>query len=331
VSGDLPLVSLEDVRAAAGRIEGAIRRTPLLPAPLPVRGGRPASDTPDRIWLKCESLQWVSAFKARGAHHFVGRLTPEQRAAGLITYSSGNHAQAVAWAARAFGARARIVMPVDAPAVKREATKALGAHVELVGTTSAERKARAEEILREEGGAMVPPFDHPNIIAGQGTVGLELVEQLGDREPALVLVPIGGGGLLAGVASAVRGLRPGARVEGIEPEGAASMLRSIEAGEPVTLDRVDTVADGLKPVRPGDYTFRHCRELVERVVTVDDASIRDAVRWLFARRLVVEPSGAATVAALLAGVVAPADDGETVAVLSGGNIEPGLLSEWLAA
>jgi len=331
VTGDLPLVGLDDVREAADRIAGAVRRTPLVPAPFPVRGGRPASDAPERMWLKCESLQWVSAFKARGAHHFVGRLTPEERAAGLITYSSGNHAQAVAWAARAFGARARIVMPVDAPAVKREATRALGAEVELVGTTSAERKARAEEIVRVDGGTMVPPFDHPHIIAGQGTTGLEIVEQLGGRDPALVLVPIGGGGLLAGVAAALRGLCPDARVVGVEPEGAASMLRSLEAGEPVTLERVETVADGLKPVRPGDYTFRHCRELVDRVVTVDDASIRDAVRWLFARRLVVEPSGAATVAALLGGSVEPPDAGETVAVLSGGNIEPTLLSEWLSS
>jgi threonine dehydratase len=222
------------------------------------------------------------------------------------------------------------VMPVDAPAVKRDATARLGAEIELVGTTSAERQARAEAILREEGGTMVPPFDHRHIIAGQGTVGLELVGQLGDRSPGLVLVPIGGGGLLAGVAAAVRGLLPDAHIVGVEPEGAASMLRSVEAGEPVTLDRVDTVADGLKPVRPGDYTFRHCRELVDRVVTVDDGSIREAVRWLFARRLVVEPSGAATVAALLAGAVTPAETGETVAVLSGGNIEPSLLARWLA-
>lgn len=325
------LVTLADVQAAQARIASAVRRTPLLPAPWPAAGGRPASETPDRIWLKCENLQWVSAFKARGAHHFVGRLAPAEREAGLVTYSSGNHAQAVAFAARSFGTRARIVMPVDVPAVKREATVALGADVELVGTTSAERKARAEEILHEEGGTMVPPFDHPDIIAGQGTVGLELVEQLGDRAPGLVLAPIGGGGLLAGVAAAVKALRPEARVVGVEPEGAASMLRSLEDGGPVTLERVDTIADGLKPVRPGDLTYRHCRELVDRVVTVDDASIRDAVRWLFARRLVVEPSGAATVAALLGGAIDLASEGETVAVLSGGNIEPGLLADWLRA
>jgi len=323
------LVTLDDVLSARERIGDAVRATPLVPAPWPVADGRPQMDAPDRIWLKCENLQWVSAFKARGAHHFVGKLSPDQRATGLITYSSGNHAQAVAFTARSFGVSARIVMPVDAPIVKREATVALGAEVEFVGTTSAERKARAEEILANEGGTMVPPFDDPDIIAGQGTVGVELVEQLRDRRVGTVLAPIGGGGLLAGVAAAVRGLAPDARVVGVEPQGAASMLRSIESGSPVTLDRVETVADGLKPVRPGDLTYRHARDLVDQVVTVDDGSIRDAVRWLFARRLVVEPSGAATVAALMAGAVEASVDGETVAVLSGGNIEPSLLIEWL--
>lgn len=324
-----PLVSLADVEAARDRIGPAVRRTPLLPAPRPTAGGRASGDPPDALSLKCENLQWVSAFKARGAYHFVSRLSAAERNAGLLTYSSGNHAQAVAFAARAFGARARIVMPVDAPAVKRDGTRALGAEVEFAGTTSAERKARAEEIQREEGGTMVPPFDHPDIIAGQGTTGLEIVEQLGARRPGLVLVPVGGGGLLSGVAAAVRGRCPEATIVGVEPEGAASMLRSLETGGPVTLDAVDTIADGLKPVRPGDLTYRHCRELVDRIVTVTDESIRAAVVWLFGRRLVVEPSGAATVAALLEGAVEPAERGATVAVLSGGNIEPSLLADWI--
>ena len=220
-------------------------------------------------------------------------------------------------------------MPVDAPDVKREATIALGAEVELEGTTSSERKARAEEIQRELGGTMVPPFDDPDIIAGQGTVALEIVEQLGAREPGVVLAPIGGGGQLSGVAAVVRRLCPDAEIVGVEPAGAASMLRSLEHGAPVTLDRISTVADGLKPVRPGDLTFAHTRDLVNRVVTVDDDAIRDAVRWLFGLRLVVEPSGAATVAALLAGAVTPAERGETVAILSGGNIEPALLADWI--
>lgn len=343
--GTSALVTLEDVRRAAAQVAGMVRRTPLVAAPVPAAGARPGSDGPDAIWLKCENLQWVSAFKARGACHYVSRLSEEERQAGLLTYSSGNHAQAVAFAARAAGTSARIVMPVDAPRVKLEATRALGAEVELAGTTSAERRARAEELLRETGGTMVPPFDDPDIIAGQGTVGLEIVEQLAARsgpagtddrpagdgaEVGIVIAPIGGGGLISGVAAAVSGLCPGARVIGVEPEGAASMLRSIEAGEAVTLDRVSTIADGLKPVRPGDLTLAHCRALVDRVVTVGDEEIREAVMWLFRRRLVVEPSGAASVAALLAGVVEPAASGATVAVLSGGNIEPALLAEWLA-
>ena len=338
------LVSAEDVVAAASRIAGAVRRTPLLPAPFPTEsqvtmGTRGAStDATDRIWLKCENLQRVSAFKARGAYHFVGRLSAEARAAGLLSYSSGNHAQAVAFAARAFGTHATIVMPVDAPRVKLEATRRLGAEVEQVGTTSSERRERAEEIQSERGGTMVPPFDHPDIIAGQGTVGLEVIEQLREAgagsvspSPGLVLAPIGGGGLVSGVSAVIRGLVPGARVIGVEPEGAPSMMQSLEAGAPVTLDRVSTVADGLKPVRPGDLTYAHCRDLVERVVTVTDDQIRAAVVWLFRRRLVVEPSGAATVAALLGGMVEPADQGATVAVLSGGNIEPALLAEWITA
>ncbi len=324
------LVSLSDVRAARERIGDAVRTTPLVSAPLPRAGGRPATDSPDAIWLKCENLQRVSAFKARGAYNFVSRLTQKEREAGLLTYSSGNHAQAVAFAAREFGVPARIVMPTDAPEVKRSATVALGAVVELVGTTSDARKQRAEEIQAQEGGTMVPPFDHPDIIAGQGTVALEVLDQLGSKKPGLVLAPIGGGGQLSGVAAAIRGAHPDAEIVGVEPSGAASMSRSLEQGSPVTLDRVSTVADGLKPVRPGDLTFAHCRDLVDRVVVVEDEWIRDAVRWLFALRLVVEPSGAATVAALLGGAVEPAREGETVAILSGGNIEPALLAEWLA-
>ncbi|MCG8469769.1 MAG: threonine/serine dehydratase [Gemmatimonadetes bacterium] len=328
--GIATLVTLDDVRAAARRIGDVVRTTPLVRAPVPRSGGRPATDSPDAIWLKCENLQRVSAFKARGAYNFVSRLSEAERAAGLLTYSSGNHAQAVAFAARELGISATIVMPVDAPRVKRRATEALGARVELEGTTSSERKARAEAIQETEGGTMVPPFDDPDIIAGQGTVGLEIVEQLGTRNPGLVLAPIGGGGQLSGVAAAVRGVAPDARVVGVEPIGAASMLRSLEAHAPVTLETVSTVADGLKPVRPGDLTFAHCRDLVDEVVVVEDEWIRDAVRWLFELRLVVEPSGAATVAALLGGAVSPVEEGETVAILSGGNIEPSLLADWLA-
>jgi threonine dehydratase len=208
----------------------------------------------------------------------------------------------------------------------------------MAGTTTTERKSRAEELLAEIGGTMVPPFDHRDIIAGQGTAGLEIVEQLEEASRrrgeeirvATVLVPIGGGGLISGVAAAISELVPDASVIGVEPEGAPKMTRSLAAGHPVTLESVDTIADGLKPVRPGDLTFEYTRDLVEQVVTVDDASIREAVLWCQGQRLVVEPSGAATIAAIASGKVKPASEGATVAVLSGGNLDPSILRSWLA-
>ncbi|MCL7956459.1 MAG: threonine/serine dehydratase [marine benthic group bacterium] len=325
------LVGLDEIRAAAVRIRGVARRTPLLDAPL----------ASGRVWLKAESLQRVGAFKLRGAYNFLASCEPSALSGGVVTYSSGNHAQAVAWSARAFGVPATVVMPTDAPPVKREATIGYGARVEEVGTTTVERRARAEELLSERGGVMVPPFDHPAIIAGQGTAGLEIHDQMGEERIrradsgsavgslSLLLVPIGGGGLLAGVAAAIRALSPETRIIGVEPEGAPKMRRSLEAGAPVTLDQVSTIADGLKPVRPGDLTFEHVRQLVDDVVLVDDDSIRRAVLWCYDRRLVVEPSGAATVAALLSGLVTPAPAGETCALLSGGNLDPQLMATWL--
>jgi threonine dehydratase len=319
------LVPIEAIRAAAERIRGTVRRTPLLAAdrsagPLPIGDGT--------LWLKC-----------RGAYNFIASLTPTVRADGVVTYSSGNHAQGVAFAAREFDVPAVVVMPVDAPGIKVEAVRRLGAELVHAGTTTVERKARAEEILASRGGTMVPPFDHPDIIAGQGTVGLEIVEQLEEASarwsvptaPRLVIVPIGGGGLISGVAVAIRSLAPGARVVGVEPEGAPKMRRSLEAGHPITLDRIDTIADGLRPVRPGDLTFVHTRELVDEVVTVDDAAIRAAVLWCHRQRLVVEPSGAAAVAALRAGCIEAAGSSDTVAVLSGGNLDPSILRGWLSS
>ncbi len=338
------LVGLDAIRQAAERIRPAARRTPLLDAPFPLlTSGDPAdgSGSEGRVWLKAESLQHVGAFKLRGAYNFMSALGPHALTAGVVTYSSGNHGQAVAWCARSFGVPATVVMPVDAPPVKRAAAIALGARVEDAGTTTTERRARAEQILASDGGVMVPPFDHPEIIAGQGTVGVEIHEQLGEErtrragaDPAigalgLVLVPIGGGGLISGVAAAVRALSPGTRIVGVEPEGAAKMRASLDAGSPVTLDSVSTIADGLKPVRPGDLTFAHVQDLVDEVVTVDDESIRRAVLWCYDRKLVVEPSGAAGVAALLSGSVSRPGGSETCVVLSGGNLDPALLHGWL--
>ena len=318
------LVTIDAIRAAANRIASIARRTPLLDV-------SPAAGRP--LHLKCENLQRTGAFKIRGGFNLISQLAEAgEVASGVITYSSGNHAQAVACSARTLGLPAVVVMPTTAPAVKVEGTKAFGAEVMFEGTTSVERRTRAEAVARERDLTIIPPFDHPEIIAGQGTVGLEVVDDLPDV--ATVYVPIGGGGLASGVAAAVKALRPDARVIGVEPVGAAAMLRSVEAGGPVTLDRVESVADGLIPIRPGDLTYAHAAALIDRIVTVEDDAIIDAVRWLAARaHLVVEPSGAATVAAALAAAGADADGegGATVAVLSGGNIAPDVLARLLSA
>ncbi len=315
------LVTLDSIRAAARSLEGVAVRTPLLAAPW-------VSEVVGReVRLKCESFQPIGAFKLRGAYTMISRLPAGERAKGVITYSSGNHAQAVAYAAREFGVPALIVMPVNAPAVKVEGTKRLGAEVVMEGTTSEERRVRAEEEQARRGMVMVPPFDHPDIIAGQGTVGLEILEDWPDVEA--VLVPIGGGGLLSGVAAAVKRLRPEVKVVGVEPTGSAAMRRSLDAGELVTLDSTDSIADGLLPVRVGALTFAHARALVDDVVLVDDAAILAAAARLLARgKLLVEYSGAATVAALESGAWS---GGATAAVISGGNIDPSRLPELLAA
>jgi len=304
----MTLVTLADIRAAAAVLRGVAVRTPLLPAP----------ELGEGVWLKPELLQRGGAFKLRGAYTFVAALAPEVRARGVIAPSSGNHAQAVALAARLFGVPVTVVMPVDVTPPKRAGAERLGARVELAGTTTEHRMDRALEIAAAEGQTVVPPYDHPTIIAGQGTAGLEIAEDL----PAVrtVLVPVGGGGLSAGVATAVQLLCPEARVIGVEPAGAPKLTRALAAGEPVTLDRSESLADGLLAVRIGALNFAHHRAYLDRVVTLDDAPLRRAVRWLVDRaKVVAEPSGAITVAALMEGAVKA--EGPTVAVLSGGNVE----------
>jgi threonine dehydratase len=277
-----------------------------------------------RLALKCESLQPGGAFKIRGAYNMVAQLTDEQRRRGVITYSSGNHGQAMALAARELGAPAVVVMPKTAPRIKIEGARSFGAEVIFEGTTSVERRVRAEREAAERGLTMVPPFDHPWIIAGQGTAGLEILEQHPDV--GAVLVPIGGGGLIAGVAAAIKLTRPAVRVIGVEPEGAAAMKASVDAGHPVTLDKTETIADGLMPVRPGDLTFAHVREYVDDILTVTDLQIVDAVLWLYSNaKIVAEPSGAATVAAAL--TAKPRLPGPVVAIVSGGNIGLDTLEE----
>jgi threonine dehydratase len=307
------------LREARTRIARGTRITPLLQTDsLSDRLGHPVA-------LKCENLQVGGAFKIRGATNFVARLPEKERQRGLITYSSGNHGIAVALAAHHAGVPAVIVMPETAPPVKVERVKALGAELHLAGTTSLERRARAEAISGERGLTIVPPFDHPWIIAGQSTCGVEILEQM--PEVKTVLVPVGGGGLLSGIALACSYQRAGIRVIGVEPEGAAKMSASLRAGAPVTLASVGSIADGLLPSRPGDLTFSLAVRFVDEVVTVTDEAIAAAAGMLLrVEHLLVEWSGAAAVAALLSGRVPP-QDAPTVVVVSGGNVDPAAIIE----
>jgi threonine dehydratase len=302
VGASASLITLDEIRAAAARIRPVVRRTPVLEA--------------GPLFLKCENLQVTGAFKIRGATNMLARLSGAERAAGVITYSSGNHGQAVAYAAAHYGARAVIVMPETAPRVKVDAVRRYGGEVILAGTTSVDRRTRADAEAAARGLTMVPPFDHPWIIAGAGTVGLEILEQC--PQAATVYVPMGGGGQISGVSAAVKQMRPGVRIVGVEPAGAARMTASLSAGHAVTLATTTSIADGLLTLRPGDLTLAHVRAYVDHVVTVDDAAIAGALRWLFGEaRLVAEPSGAATVAAALQeGPAAGA-----LAIVSGGNVD----------
>jgi threonine dehydratase len=306
------LITLTDLRDAARTISGVIVRTPLLPADeLTAKVGAP-------VWLKPETLQRGGAFKLRGAYNFLAKLSAEQRSRGVVAPSSGNHAQAVALAAKLFGVRATVVMPTNVTAAKRGGAERLGARVELAGTTTADRMERAVEIVAAEGGTLVPPYDDPVIVAGQGTAGLEIGQDLPDV--GTVLVPVGGGGLSAGVAAAIKLTVPNARVIGVEPAGAPKLSRARAAGKPVRLDKTGGLADGLLAVEVGAIPFAHHQAYIDDVVLVADDALVAAMRFLLDRmKLVVEPSGAITVAALMTG--AAKTRGAVVAVLSGGNIE----------
>jgi threonine dehydratase len=254
----------------------------------------------------------------------VAQLPPDARAAGVITYSSGNHGQAVALVARSFSIPAVVVMPETAPQVKVDGVKHFGAEVIFAGTTSADRKVRAEAIAAARGLTIVPPFDHPWIIAGAGTVGLEILEQ--HPQATTIFVPMGGGGQISGVSAAVKGMRAGVRVIGVEPAGAARMTASLAAQHPVTLDRAASIADGLLTLRPGDVTLAQVRAFVDEVVTVDDDEMIAAVKWLFHEaHLVAEPSGAAATAAALRAAIPG-----SVAVVSGGNVDPVAYASYIA-
>jgi threo-3-hydroxy-L-aspartate ammonia-lyase len=308
------LITLDDLTAAAARIAPVAVRTPLLP--FDAASERLGAD----IWLKPEMLQRGGAFKFRGAYNFLAQLSADERARGVIAPSSGNHAQAVALAARLFGVKAVVVMPTTVTLAKRGGAERLGARIELAGTTTQDRMDRAMELVEAEGLTMVPPYDHAWIIAGQGTAGLEIAADMPDVET--VLVPVGGGGLSAGVATAIKLRAPRARVIGVEPTSAPKLSKAREAGRPVRIPAAGGLADGLLAVEVGGIAFAHHERFVDEVVQVEDAALRCAMRLLLDRmKLVAEPSGAITVAALMEGIARPR--GKTVAVLSGGNIEWG--------
>ena len=322
------LVTLDEIRAAAGRIRGVARRTPILDAGLARHGADGA--TAANLALKCENLQPMGAFKIRGACNMLAQLPPDARAAGVITYSSGNHGQAVALVAQRFGIPAVIVMPETTPRVKVDGVRRYGAETIFAGTTSLHRRERAETEAAARGLTMVPPFDHPSIIAGQGTCGLEILEQ--HPQVTTIYVPVGGGGLISGIATAVKQMRGGVRVIGVEPEGAPKMSTSRAAGRVVTLEKTSSIADGLLAVRPGELTFAHVQAYVDEVITVSDTAIAAAVKWLFGEaRIVAEPSGAAAIAGALAhGGSAVSAAGGAVAVVSGGNVEPADYARYIA-
>jgi threonine dehydratase len=321
--GDIPIVTLTDIRAAQSRLRGVAARTQLIPYHI--------TDPQDhrQLFFKPENQQPIGSFKLRGAYNKVASLSPEELKRGVITYSSGNHAQGVAYAARALGIKAVIVMPRNAPAVKREATLALGAEIILVGPASAERQATAEELAAQHGYVIVPPYNDEMIIAGQGTMGLEILEDLPEVET--VIAPVGGGGMLSGIAAAVKLSKPEVKVIGAEPELAADAQASLRSGKIVQSSAEDTtrtLADGLRTQSIGPMNFEHIRRYVDDIVTVSEDDIRNAMQLLADNpKTLAEPSGAVAVAAFLFHRNQLPKTTYNVAVISGGNIEAKLLEE----
>ena len=315
----MELVTISDIEAAAKRVEGVAVRTPLLSQTWDPRG---------TLWLKPESLQPIGAFKVRGAFNAISALDDARRAKGVIAYSSGNHAQAVAYAAQQYGVPAVIVVPDIAPRIKVEATRSYGA--EVVEVPIGEHEGKALELAAERGLTLIPPYDHPDVIAGQGTAGLEIAEDLPEVE--VVLVPVSGGGLASGVGTAIKARCPRACVVGIEPELAADATEGLRLGRRVDwpqADRARTIADGLR-AQPSELTFAHLREVVDRMVTVTEDEIRAAMRVLARQaRLVAEPSGAVTTAAYLSHTE-ELPGGRTVAIVSGGNADLSVVARLLS-
>jgi threonine dehydratase len=319
------MVTLDDIRQARELLQGIAVRTPLLEWPGTAANGR-------RLFLKPENLQPIGAFKLRGAYNKIASLPAEERRRGVISYSSGNHAQGVAYAARALGVRAVIVMPNNAPAIKREATAALGAEIVIVGPGSDERMAKAQELAAKSGYAVVPPYNDEKIIAGQGTIGLEILEDLPDVE--MVLAPVGGGGMISGIAAAVKLSKPKVKVIGVEPELAADAQASLRSGHIVQCAAEEvtrTQADGLRTQSVGAINFEHIRKFVDDIVTVSEAEIEQAMRRLADNpKTVAEPSGAVAAAGWWFHRDELPPTKLDVAVISGGNIEPDMLKRLVA-
>ncbi len=316
------MISLDDVRAAAARLDGVAHRTPVLTSRTLDR------ELGARVFCKAECFQRGGAFKFRGAYSMISSLTVEQRRAGVAAYSSGNHAQAVALAASLLGSRATILMPADAPSAKLEATRGYGAEVVTYDRYGEDREALGAALAGERGLTLVPPYEHPLVMAGQGTVALELLEQAPRLD--MLLAPVGGGGLMAGCATAAKAQLPAIRMVGVEPRAGDDTMRSLAAGERVRIAVPQTIADGQQADIPGELTFSVNRRLMDEVVLVSDDEIVAAMRFLFDRmKLVVEPSGACALAALLAGRVDGAS-GAVGVVLSGGNVGADRLATLLA-
>ncbi len=307
-------VGFADIAAAADRLRGVAHRTPV------VRSRTLDERCGAEVFVKCENLQRMGAFKFRGAYNFLASLTAPERAAGVVAFSSGNHAQGVALAARILGIDATIVMPSDAPAVKLDATRGYGARVVLYEREGSNREEIARDIAAQRGATLVPPFDDPRIVAGAGTAALELME---DAEALdAIVVPVGGGGLIGGTALAAQAIDPEMAVYGVEPEAGDDFARSLAAGKPVRIDVPKTIADGLQTTAPGELTFRIARERVRRIVTVSDDELGQAMAFVFERlKLVIEPSGAAALAALLQRRIPELAGKRVGAIVSGGNID----------
>ena len=317
-------IGFADVERAAERLRGVANRTPVVRSrTVDARVGRGT-----RVFLKCESFQRGGSFKFRGAYNRLAELTPEERVAGVVAFSSGNHAQGVALAARELGIPATILMPTDAPASKVAATRAYGAEIVRYDRQIEDREVLAGRLADERGLTLVPPYDHPLIMAGQGTAALELLEEVGPLD--LLLAPLGGGGLLSGCATAAKGVSPAIRVIGVETELSNDWELSLRAGERVRIPPPPTIADGMRTQQPGALTFPVVRQLVDRVMTVSDDEVIAAMRWLLLRmKLLVEPTGAVPFALLLSGRLGDLAERRIGVVLSGGNVDPDVLCEIL--